>query len=41
MTIIPAKVRIYINLIKNGRWTIDQVPDAYRKAVQDELESAE
>lgn len=41
MTVIPAMVRIYVNLIRNGRWSIDKVPDAYKKAVQDELENAE
>lgn len=41
MTIIPAMVRIYVNLIRNGRWTIDQVPDVYKQIVQDELKSAD
>ena len=41
MTIIPAMTRIYVNLIKNGRWTIGQVPDVYKKAVQGALKSAE
>jgi hypothetical protein len=37
MTVIPAMTRIYINLIKNGRWTIDQVPEVYKTDVQTAL----
>lgn len=29
---------IYINLVKSGKMTIEQVPEKYREAVREELE---
>ena len=37
MAVVQAMVRVYANLIKNGRRTIDQIPEEYREAVTAEL----
>ncbi|BBB91070.1 MAG TPA: CD1375 family protein [Methylomusa anaerophila] len=38
--IIPALVRVYANLVENGRRTIDQVPEDYREAVQEYMKQS-
>lgn len=35
--ILPAMVRIYANLIKNGAKTLEEIPEPYRQPVKDYL----
>lgn len=37
MAVIEAMVRIYANLVNNGRRTIEQIPDIYKDAVKAEI----
>ena len=41
MAVNQALVRMYVNLIQNGRKTIDQVPAEYKEAVAAALAAAE
>lgn len=35
MTVLPAMVQIYANLVVNGVRTIESLPEIYRQPVQD------
>jgi len=37
MVVIEAMVRIYANLVNNGRRTIEQIPEQYRDPVKAEM----
>lgn len=38
---VSKMVKFYVNRIRNGRMTIEEVPDRWRDAVAEELEATE
>lgn len=41
MAVLQAMVRVYVSLYKNGRRTMEQIPEEYREAVAAELAAEE
>ena len=39
MTVLPAMVVIYANLIRAGRRTMETIPEIYRQPVQEYLDA--
>ena len=40
-TLSKARIRMYANLVKAGRWTIEDVPEPYQAAVQRYIDTGE